>query len=114
MGKKTSLDYIWKNGIAIPHQESQALVMADMERKVIHIRTMGRHRAYLLSAIRKDFRQQLDRDLSVTVRVSNDNVHYVTLCIPKAHMTCWTIYIGFKTQRFEKKNVYFVFFLFSK
>ena len=79
MEKKTSLDYIWKNGITISHQDSQALVMANMQQKVIHIRTMGRHRDYLLSAIRKNFRQQSDKDSSVTIRVSNNNVHYVDL-----------------------------------
>lgn len=68
-----------ENGITIPHQDSQALVMANMQQKVIHIRTMGRHRDYLLSAIRKNFRQQSDKDSSVTIRVSNNNVHYVDL-----------------------------------
>lgn len=79
MGRKTNLEFIWKNGIAIPHQGSQALVKADVPNKIIHIRTMGSHRAFLLSAIRNAFRAQIDKDLQPTVQVSNDGVHFVDL-----------------------------------
>lgn len=79
MGRKTNLEFIWKNGIAIPHNGSQALVTADVPNKIIHIRTIGLYQAFLLSAIRNAFRAQIDKDFPPTIRVSNDGIHFVDL-----------------------------------
>lgn len=79
MGRKTNLDYIWKNGISIPWQDSQALVVADVPNKIIHVRTMGSHQTYLLNAIQNDFLNSIDKELKPSIRVSNDGLHFVEL-----------------------------------
>ncbi len=80
MGNKTSLDFMWKNGIDIPHKGSSVLVTADLPQKIIQIRAKGVQREYLLSAVRNDFRKNVfDSDLEVNVRVSNDGEFYANL-----------------------------------
>ena len=79
MGRKTKLEYIWKNGIAIPWQDSQALVIANVPEKIIHVRTMGSHRSYLMSAIRNAFQSQVDKDKTSNIQISNDGLYFVDL-----------------------------------
>ena len=83
MGRKTSIDFIWKNGISINWEDknSDALVTADISKKIIHIRTKGTHKDYLLSAIRNLFNQEMDFDKEdhPQINVSNDGLNYAEL-----------------------------------
>lgn len=72
-------DHIWKNGIWITHEGTDALIEAFPFRHEIHVQTKGRHSAQLLYLIHKEFKEIYYEHENVGIDVSINGIDYINI-----------------------------------